>query len=277
MCSGYVVEIGDDVIVLDHGFGAHHRLLELGIPAARVSHLFFTHLHYDHCGDYARLVLTRWDQGAGRVPELKVYGPPPLAHMTRQLFGKDGVYDADLVARTSHGCSLSIYKARDGILPRRRPDPRVTELKLGDVITEGEWTLDVGNARHFQPYLVTFAFRLRHAGRTFVYSGDSGPIPEMEEFARGADVLVHMCHHISGTELSPEFADSCMGHQELADMAARAQVKNLVLTHITEQFDKPGARERVIGDIARVFGVNLFFGEDGMEIPILPPVLDRLM
>jgi ribonuclease BN (tRNA processing enzyme) len=68
-----------------------------------------------------------------------------------------------------------------------------------------------------------------------------------------------------------------MGHQELADMAARAQVKNLVLTHITEQFDKPGARERVIGDIARVFGGNLFFGEDGMEIPILPPVLDRLM
>ena len=68
MCSGYVVEIGNDVIVLDHGFGAHHRLLELGIPASRVSHLFFTHLHYDHCGDYARLVLTRWDQGAGRYP-----------------------------------------------------------------------------------------------------------------------------------------------------------------------------------------------------------------
>jgi ribonuclease Z len=46
MCSGYVVEIGNDVIVFDHGFGAHHRLLGLGIHASRVSHLFFTHLHY---------------------------------------------------------------------------------------------------------------------------------------------------------------------------------------------------------------------------------------
>ena len=27
-----------------------------------VSHVFFTHLHYDHCLDYARLLLTRWDQ-----------------------------------------------------------------------------------------------------------------------------------------------------------------------------------------------------------------------
>jgi ribonuclease BN (tRNA processing enzyme) len=68
-----------------------------------------------------------------------------------------------------------------------------------------------------------------------------------------------------------------MGHLELADLAARAGVKNLVLTHITEQFDKPGARERVIGEITRIFKGNLFFGEDGMEIPITPPALDKLM
>ena len=277
MCSGYLVEIGNDTILLDHGFGAHHRLLEFGVPASRVSHLFFTHLHYDHCGDYARLVLTRWDQGAGRVPELKVYGPPPLASITEQLFGKHGIYNVDLVARTNHGCSLSIYEARGGILPRQRPDPRVMELKLGDVVKEGEWTLEVGDARHFQPYLVTFAFRLRHADRTLVYSGDSGPIPEMEAFARGADVLIHMCHHISGTELSADFADSCMGHKELAQLASKAGVKNLVLTHITEQFDKPGARERAIGEIARIFAGNIFFGEDGMEIPIEPSALEKLM
>ena len=47
-------------------------------------------------------------------------------------------------------------------------------------------------------------------------------------------------------------------------------MKNLVLTHITEQFDKPGMRERVIGEIARVYQGNLFFGEDLMEIPVMP-------
>ena len=73
MCSGYVVEVGNDVIVFDHGFGAHHRLLELGIPPTRVTHFFCSHLHYDHMGDYPRLLLTRWDQGAGRIPELKLF------------------------------------------------------------------------------------------------------------------------------------------------------------------------------------------------------------
>jgi len=276
MCSGYVVEIGDDVIVLDHGFGAHHRLLELGIPATRVTHLFFTHLHYDHCGDYGRMVLTRWDQGAGQIPDLKVFGPPPLARMTEQLFARDGVYGPDLTARTEHDCSLSIYQARGGVLPRAWPQPRVREIAVGDVIEGRGWVLKVGAAEHFRPYLTTLAFRIEAGGRSLVYSGDSGPTPPMRAFAEGADVLIHMCHYRSGTALSEGFADSCMGHMELAQLAADANVRGVVTTHITEQFDKPGARERVIAEMGSVYRGNIFFGEDLMEIPVGDLLLNKL-
>ncbi len=85
--SGYLIEVGGDLIVWDHGPGAHHRLIESGHRTIDVTHAFFTHLHYDHCMDYGRLVLQRWDQGAGRIAELNVYGPPPIARMTEQLFG----------------------------------------------------------------------------------------------------------------------------------------------------------------------------------------------
>ena len=74
--SGYLIEVGDDVIVMDHGPGAHERLLRAGKRATDVTHIFFSHLHYDHCCDFARLLLTRWDMGAGKIPELKVFGPP---------------------------------------------------------------------------------------------------------------------------------------------------------------------------------------------------------
>src|SRR5687767_10208208 len=84
--SGYVIEVEDDVIVMDHGAGAHHRLLESGYRAVDVTHMLFSHLHYDHCVDYPRLVLQRWDQGADRIADLEVYGPPPIARMTEQLF-----------------------------------------------------------------------------------------------------------------------------------------------------------------------------------------------
>ena len=61
--SGYLIDVGGDLIVWDHGPGAHHRLIESGHRTIDVTHAFFTHLHYDHCMDYGRLVLQRWDQG----------------------------------------------------------------------------------------------------------------------------------------------------------------------------------------------------------------------
>lgn len=277
MSSGYVVETGDDVIVFDHGFGAHHRMMELGIPATRVTHLFFTHLHYDHCGDYGRLLLTRWDQGANRIPDLKVYGPPPIAEITERLFGKDGVYDADLIARTSHGSSLDLFVARGGTLPRPRPAPQVQVLHPGDVVREGGWSVEATTAHHFQPYLNAHGYRLETAEGSFVYSGDSGPAESMLKLAQGCDVLVHMCHYLTGTQYSDAFSHSCMGHMELAELAHAAGVKNLVLTHITEQFDFPGLRERVVSEMSRVYGGNIFFGEDKMEIPLKGPVRDRLL
>ena len=116
--SGYLIEVGTDLIVWDHGPGAHHRLIESGHRSIDVTHAFFTHLHYDHCMDYGRLVLQRWDQGAGRIPELQVYGPTPIARMTEQLFGENGIYAGDIAARTTHRSSLDVFEARGGKLPR---------------------------------------------------------------------------------------------------------------------------------------------------------------
>ncbi len=277
MCSGYAVDVGKDLILFDHGFGSHHRMLEAGIRATEVTHLFLSHLHYDHCGDYPRLVLTRWDQGAGQIPELKVYGPPPLAAMTGQLFGSAGVFGPDLTSRTQHECSLGIYTARGGVLPRRVPAPEVSELKPGEVVSDGTWRATVAAAAHFQPYLTSYGFRLDTPEGSLVYSGDSGPCASIAKLARDCDVLVHMCHYLSNTQLNADFAKSCMGHLELARLGAEANVKNLVITHVTEQIDKPGVRERVIKEMSAIYKGNLFFGEDLMEIPVGSPSAAKLL
>jgi len=274
MSSGHLVEIGDQAIVFDHGFGAHHRLLEAGVPATRISHMFFTHLHFDHFGDYGRLVLTRWDQGAGRFPELKVYGPAPLRELSDRLFGSQGVYDPDLVARTSHGASLCLVEARGGKLPRRRPVPYITELKPGDVVREGDWSISTTEVSHFQPYLTSYGYRLETPEGSFVYSGDNGKIESMLDLAKGCDVLLHMCHYFHGMSYNDDYAGSCMSHMDLAELAQSAGVGTLVLTHMTEALDQPGVRERVISDMARVYTGNLIFGEDLMVIPVRPKKLE---
>ena len=49
--ASYLIQVGDEVILLDHGAGSHHRLLEAGFRATDVTHLFLSHLHYDHMID----------------------------------------------------------------------------------------------------------------------------------------------------------------------------------------------------------------------------------
>lgn len=271
MCSGYVVDVDGDVLVFDHGFGAHHRLMELGIRATQVSHLFISHHHYDHMGDYPRLLLTRWDQGAGQVPELEVFGPPPLRHITDRIIGDDGVFGPDLVSRTQNPCSIDVYRARGGVGERARPAPVLHELAAGDTVERGAWRVRVAGVNHFAPHLTSYGYRLDAGGASFVYSGDTGPSRELADLAQGCDVLAHMCHYLTGTSPSKTFSAFTMGHLELARLAQEAAVKNLVVTHVTEQFDRPGLREQVVRDIGSIYTGNIFFGEDLMEIPVTGP------
>ena len=85
---------------------------------------------------------------------------------------------------------------------RVRPDPRVREIKPGDVVSGTGWTVTVGLAAHVQPYLECLAFRLDSAEGSVCYTGDSGRSDAIVELARGCDVLIHMNHHFSGTEPS---------------------------------------------------------------------------
>ncbi len=275
--SGYLVETGEDIIVFDHGPGAHHRLLELERKAVDVTHLFFSHLHYDHCIDYPRLLLTRWDQGAGRVPELKVFGPPPIRRMTEQLFGEDGVYADDIRARIEHQGSIDIFEARGGVPPRKRPAPEVTELEPGNIVNSGTWTLTVAEGWHVQPYLRCYGYRLEADGKVLCYSGDSGGVcPEIVALARGADVLIHMNHYFSGTEPTEIYRKVCGNHVDTATVARDAGVKTVVLTHMLEQIDQPGIRERIIREMAAIFDGDIIWGEDLLQIPLDAPALYKM-
>ena len=268
--SGYLVEVGGDRIVMDHGPDAHHRLIESGRRAVDITHAFFTHLHYDHCMDYGRLVLQRWDQGADRIPDLQVYGPPPIARMTELLFGEVGVYGPDIRARIEHQSSIDTFRARaaGGSAKRKRPAPQVREIKAGDVIDGNGWKLRVGHAQHVQPYLECLAFRLDAPDGSLCYTGDSGMSDDIVELARGCDILIHMNHYFSGTAPSPAYRAACGNHKDNAVVAQRAGVKTLVLTHLISEFDDPALRAHAEAEMRGIFDGQIVWGEDLMTIGV---------
>ena len=260
--SGYLVETPSEVFVFDCGPGSYRRFLEAGKAPAAITQLFVTHWHYDHCTDLPHYVLQRWDQGAGKIPELKIHGPRPIRRVMAALFEKDGVFDSDLEARTRNEMSVAIYHARGGTGARERPRPVIAEAEHGSVFRGGDWSVRAIEVPHVQPYLRCLAYRLESEGHSLVYSGDSGPADRMVSFCEGADVLIHMCHYLAGTELNEAMARGCGTPRMIGVLARDAGVKAVVLTHITEQIDQPGVREQVISEVCETFQGTVIFGED---------------
>ncbi|MFM9849558.1 MAG: MBL fold metallo-hydrolase [Hyphomicrobiaceae bacterium] len=267
--SGYLVDTGSDVIVMDHGPGAHHRLLDAGYKATDVTHLFFTHYHYDHVMDYPRMVLTRWDHGDRQTPPLKVYGPPPLREITDRFIGVQGAFALDIAARTESPASLAVYAARGGQGARPRPAPELREISPGDAVSGNGWRISVGPARHVQPYLNCQAYRLETGAGRLVYSGDNGGVYEpFIDFARDCDILIHMNHFLSGTELHEEYRRMTGSHLDVAETAKQARAKTLVLTHLLPHLDQPGVKERMVAEMAKIYDGRIIVREDLMTVPL---------
>jgi ribonuclease Z len=106
---------------------------------------------------------------------------------------------------------------------------------------------------------------------SLAYSGDAGKSQEFIGLIKGCDVLIHMCHQISGTEPNYEWVRTCAGHREVAEIAHAAKIKTLVLSHITSQMDVPGVRKRLICEIADIFKGHIIWGQDLMEISLDGP------
>lgn len=257
--SGYLVETGGQKLLFDCGGGVVGRLLEVEVRPADIDILFLTHLHSDHMMDYARLVHAAWDTGA---PPLRVYGPAPIAQISDRLLGPDGAFAWDLLARTGSEPSQQVRQARGGPLPRPWPKPDITEITPGFALNGDGWRLSSCEVPHAQPFLDCLAFRLDTDAGSFVYSGDAGPSADMEALSAGADLLIHWCYRGDGESISPGLDAKSPTPSQIAEMAARAGVKLLALTHIRERMDEDAPRQRALDALANTFPGEAVIAED---------------
>jgi ribonuclease BN (tRNA processing enzyme) len=263
--SGYMIEVGSDVILFDHGPGAFMRLMQAGKRAQDVTHVFLSHLHFDHCGDLPRLLHHQWDAVGGLAPRFKIYGPVGTQEMLERLFGANGVYHRDLTARTSHAASLKIFESRGGGATRPWPETGAIEIAHNSVVEGEGWKLEAMAVVHHQPYLESFGYRVTAAGKVFAYtsdvrlSGRDGPVKSLYKLAKDADLLVH---YLNGFSFDAIESGALNKQHVVAVLARDAGAKTLVTTHHGPAIDRDGVRERVIADIGEIFKGRIVWGED---------------
>lgn len=200
--SAYLVRSAHTCVVLDLGNGSF-GVLQRFIDPGDLNAVILSHLHPDHCADVSALtVYRRYGTGPRRAP-LALHGPSQSADRLGAAFA------ADAAERARTDLS-DVYDFR----------PFTGPVRIGE--------LELRTARVDHP-CEAYALRVSHAGRSLVYSGDTGPCDALAELAAGADVLL--------AEASwPDRADNPRGvhlsGREAGRAAAAAGVGRLLITHV---------------------------------------------
>lgn len=224
------------------------------LDAPHLTRLFVTHLHSDHTLGYPDLILTPWV--VGRQEPLEVYGPQGIAAMTDYL---KQAYAEDIKIRTegaeglrSAGLTVNVHEiAAPGPVYK---DANVTVRAIA--VKHGTWAQ-------------AFGYAIDAGGRTIVISGDTRPTEAIVEACHECDVLVHEVYSadrfdmIYGPLHGQYHRSFHTSTRELAELAARAKPKLLVLYHQL-YFGPPGEVD-LVKEIHRTYSGNVVSGRDLTE------------
>ena len=107
-----------------------------------------------------------------------------------------------------------------------RPWLHFIEIEPHDEIRLGGVTLSAIRSPHMLRD-TSLSLKLKLAGKTIVYSGDSGWNEELVQFADGADLFICECTYYESAHLTFH-----MNYPQLAANRDRFKVKRMVLTHL---------------------------------------------
>jgi ribonuclease BN (tRNA processing enzyme) len=259
--SATLILIDDVPYVVDCGYGVSRQLISAGINLSRLRYIFITHHHSDHNLEYGPLIYNAW--AAAQQISIDAYGPAGLKKLTKDFFEYERF---DIETRIADEGYADLRK-RVG----------VHEFKqAGLVMQNAEVKVTSCRVRH-PPITQSYAYRFDANDRSIVISGDTAYAPEVAEFAKGADVLIHEAMYLPGiekliknapdaTKLRQHLLASHTSTEDVGRVAAQAGVKTLVLSHLVPGNDPSITDEQWVEGVRKHFNGRIVVGKDLMEI-----------
>ncbi len=255
--SAQIVKHDEYRFLVDCGEGTQRQILQSGIGFRQLTRILLTHGHLDHILGLGGLMSTfmRWET----IEELEIFGgkttldrvrvlinevvlrgqKPPMALYFREI-GPGPVFEAENFTVTAFPVThrgpdclgyLFEEKARRPFLNERATELGVPFGPERRLLVEGH-SITLADGRLITPEDVLGPLQ---RGTKLMVVGDTGRTDDLFDVAREADALV-----IESTYLDEE-ADMARQFSHLtaknaAELAKRAGVKQLILTHISRRY-----------------------------------------
>lgn len=207
--------VDDRVFVIDCGRGSPSGFVGAGLGFSRLEAVFLTHLHADHIGDLAGMLLYGWGVRVGAhgpLAPIRVYGPPrpDMVPAGDAVFHRETTIHPELPAPGTTDLVESIlagYAYHLNVMPLDARMPDAGALVRGIDIpvparTEGMTQVPVAvfddGVIRVTAVAVTHGRAIPALGYRFdipdgsvVFSGDTTVNHDLIALAQGADILVH--------------------------------------------------------------------------------------
>ena len=255
--AGHIVMVNEYRFLIDCGEGTQRQILRSGVGFKKLNRILITHGHLDHILGLGGLLSTflRWEA----IDELEIYGgrstldrvrtlldgvvlrgnTPPMPLHFREI--KPGMFfdAADFtitafpVTHRGPDCLGYVFegKARRPFLGERADALGVPFGPERRDLVEGK-SIHLPDGKEIRPEDVLGPVQ---KGVKLVVVGDSGKTDDLYEVCKDADALVIESTYLNEeAEMAHEF--SHLTARQAAELAVRANVKKLILTHISRRY-----------------------------------------
>ncbi len=272
--SSNLLIVNGTLYIVDAGDGAAPRLAKAGINVRDIGTVFLTHHHDDHTAGLGTLMSVAWDNQ--RTQPINVYGPPRTDDLVK-------------AAVQYYTISAEIRIADGG---RTIPIAQLFfghDVGTGIVYQDANVKVTAAENTHFAFHqgaaagkYKSYSYRFETPDRAIVFTGDTGPSDAVTELARGADLFVTEANSaeermqmliksgqwqaMTSDEQAGIKRQMTQGHLSpdvIGQMANRAGVKTVVLTHLTLKPDDDYTPW--VNEVKKYFPGQVLVAKDLME------------
>jgi ribonuclease Z len=267
---------GGQFLVFDCGDGAEHAMESFDLPVASLDAVFITHFHSDHFADLGEVIDRSWLLGRRKI--LPVHAPTGIPQI---LAGFSQAYQLEYGYRTAHH--------GEGVMPREFAAAEPHPFDASDngepiVVYDHEGVVVKAFAVNHPPVHPAVGYRIEHAGKVVVISGDTTTCESLVAQSADADLLCAEAMNMTMVE-QLEAANKQLGNEmvahimhdirsyhadvnELGKLAEQAKVKRLALTHLLPPVGAIAAMAIFKKPAAAAYHGEIIVGEDGTRIVV---------